>query len=110
MAKIDERPSSIKTYDPKSFTKDHENFKTEDMLAQLYWKRLKKITAIWMFAWVFPAVIFHIPIASTSSIKVLNGIPLHWFNASLLSILVGIILIFLYAFVMDKTDKILRGR
>jgi putative solute:sodium symporter small subunit len=110
MARIDERSCSIKTYDRKSLTKDDKNFTNGDVRAQLYWKRLKKITVVWMLAWAFPAVLFHVPIALTSSIKVFNGIPLHWFNASLLSILVGVILIFLYAFVMDKTDKILRGR
>ncbi|MEM2080324.1 MAG: DUF4212 domain-containing protein [Candidatus Methanomethylicaceae archaeon] len=78
------------------------------MTSQIYWNRLKKITAIWMLAWIFPAIMLHIPVGLTSSIKVLNGIPLHWLNAALLSILIGVILIFLYAFAMDNIDRILK--
>ncbi|MCS7098127.1 MAG: DUF4212 domain-containing protein [Candidatus Methanomethyliaceae archaeon] len=73
-----------------------------------YWNKLKKITIIWMLAWLFPAVIIHLMSPITSSIKILNGIPLHWFNTSLLSILIGIALIFCYAFVMDRVDRIFK--
>lgn len=110
MSKINERVNSIKISgkDPSAGI-DTEDSKTENRTAQKYWNRLKKITAIWMLAWSFPAILLHIPIGTTHSIKILGGIPLHWFNAALLSILIGIVLIFLYAFVMDKTDKIFKG-
>ncbi len=108
MLKIDEIADSKISTKIESGMGKTENSICEDKTKQRYWKRLKKITAIWMLAWILPAVILHIPIQTTSSIKILNGIPLHWFNAVLLSILIGVILIFLYAFVMDKTDRLLK--
>ncbi|MDI9644515.1 MAG: DUF4212 domain-containing protein [Candidatus Verstraetearchaeota archaeon] len=70
-----------------------------------YWKRLKKITVVWMLAWTVPAIIMHLPIDATRQIIILNGIPLHWFNAAFLSIFIGIALIFAYAYVMERTDR-----
>ncbi|MBC7113426.1 MAG: DUF4212 domain-containing protein [Candidatus Methanomethyliales bacterium] len=87
---------------------ESEGHMVKNKAAQWYWRRLKVITAVWMIAWSIPAVVLHIPIGATSSIKILNGIPLHWFNAALLSIIIGVILIFLYAFLMDRTDRIIK--
>ncbi|MCX8181949.1 MAG: DUF4212 domain-containing protein [Candidatus Methanomethyliaceae archaeon] len=109
MPKMNSRVDYIEISDKNSSNETPIENKTEDGISQRYWMRLKKITAIWMSAWIFPAILLHIPVSMTSSIKILNGIPLHWFNAALLSILVGVVLIFLYALVMDKTDKMLKG-
>jgi putative solute:sodium symporter small subunit len=70
-----------------------------------YWSRLKKITAIWMIAWTIPAIFLQLPANALKHIKILNGIPLHWFMAAFVSIILGISLIFLYAYVMEKTDR-----
>ncbi|AGK60625.1 putative solute:sodium symporter small subunit [Archaeoglobus sulfaticallidus PM70-1] len=78
-------------------------------LSERYWKRLKKITIIWMLAWTFPAILLHIPVEFMRRIY-FNGIPMHWFNAAFLAIVIGIALIFLYAYVMDRTDRELLGR
>ena len=75
-----------------------------------YWDRLKKITAIWMLAWTIPAIFLELPANALKHIKILNGIPLHWFMAAFVSIVLGILLIFLYAYVMEKTDKEILGR
>lgn len=110
MSKKDDRADHIEiSTNHASVGTTTEDFIIDQQTAQRYWSRLKKITVVWMVAWMFPAVLLHIPIAVTSSIKIMNGIPLHWFNAALLSILIGVVLIFLYAFVMDKTDRILKG-
>lgn len=74
----------------------------------VYWRRLKKITAVWMIAWTVPAIIMHLPIGVTSQVMILNGIPLHWFNAAFLAIVIGIALIFMYAYVMERTDRAFR--
>ncbi len=74
-----------------------------------YWKMLKKVTVVWMLAWTVPAIIMHLPIGVTSQVRILNGIPLHWFNAALLAIVIGIALIFMYAYVMERTDRAFRG-
>lgn len=75
-----------------------------------YWKRLKRITILWMLLWTIPAFWMHLPIEYTSKIKILGGIPLHWFNAGFLAIVIGIALIFAYAYVMGKMDESLLGR
>ncbi len=75
-----------------------------------YWQRLKKITIIWMLLWTIPAFWMHLPIEYTSKIKILGGIPLHWFNAGFLAVIIGILLIFAYAYVMGKVDESLLGR
>lgn len=110
MSNIDEQADSLESSSKESAPDgdSKELSSVNDKKSQIYWSRLKKITAIWMIAWTFPAVLLHIPVSTTSSIKILGGIPLHWFNAALVSILIGVVLIFLYAFVMDKTDRILK--
>lgn len=75
-----------------------------------YWKRLKRITILWMLLWTIPAFWMHLPIEYTSKIKILGGIPLHWFNAGFLAVVIGIALIFAYAYVMGKMDESLLGR
>lgn len=75
----------------------------------VYWKRLKKITVVWMIAWTVPAIIMHVPIGVTSQVTILNGIPLHWFNAAFLAIVIGIALTFMYAYVMERTDRAFKG-
>jgi len=75
-----------------------------------YWSRLKKITVIWMLAWTIPAIFLELPANSLKQIKILNGIPLHWFMAAFVSIVLGISLIFLYAYVMEKTDREILGK
>lgn len=75
----------------------------------VYWKRLKKITVVWMLAWTVPAIIMHLPIGVTSQVRILDGIPLHWFNAAFLAIVIGIALIFMYAYVMERTDRSFKG-
>ncbi|MGF3498845.1 MAG: DUF4212 domain-containing protein [Candidatus Methanosuratincola sp.] len=74
-----------------------------------YWRKLKRITVVWMLAWTVPAIIMHLPIGAASQVIILNGIPLHWFNAAFLAIVVGIALIFMYAYVMDRTDRAFKG-
>jgi putative solute:sodium symporter small subunit len=74
-----------------------------------YWKKLKKITVVWMLAWTVPAIIMHLPIGATREVTILDGIPLHWFNAAFLAILIGIVLIFMYAYVMERTDRAFKG-
>jgi putative solute:sodium symporter small subunit len=75
-----------------------------------YWNRLKKITVIWMLAWTVPAIILELPANYLKNYKILSGIPLHWFMAAFVSIVIGIALIFLYAYVMEKTDREILGK
>ncbi|RLI89186.1 MAG: hypothetical protein DRO98_01555 [Archaeoglobales archaeon] len=75
-----------------------------------YWRKLKVITVVWMLLWTIPAILLHIPIETTKSIRIFNGIPLHWFNAAFLAVVIGILLIFAYAFVMDRLDREILGK
>ena len=74
-----------------------------------YWNRLKKITVVWMLAWTIPAIFLELPADYLKHIEILGGIPLHWFMAAFISIVFGISLIFLYAYVMDRMDRELLG-
>jgi len=75
-----------------------------------YWNRLKKITVIWMIAWTVPAIFLQLPANSLKHIEIMGGIPLHWFMAAFVSIVLGISLIFLYAYVMERTDREILGK
>ncbi|AIY91009.1 sodium/substrate symporter small subunit [Geoglobus acetivorans] len=75
-----------------------------------YWGKMKSLTIVILLLWTIPAFWLHLPVATTSKIYILGGIPLHWFNAAFVSVVFGIILIFAYAIVMDKWDREILGK
>lgn len=75
-----------------------------------YWSKMKTLTILILLLWTIPAFWMHLPVASTSKMYILGGIPLHWFSAAFLAIIFGIILIFVYAAVMDRWDREILGK
>ena len=76
---------------------------------QWYWRRLAAVTFSFFVVWTVIAVWWHIPAQLFwTDVLLFGNMPLHWYLAAFISIVVGIILIFIYSFVMDRIDNKLR--
>ncbi len=70
-----------------------------------YWRKMIATTMVLFIIWTFFAVWIHLPVQATKNVLILNGIPLHWFLAAFISIVGGILLIFIFAFIARKYDE-----
>lgn len=77
---------------------------------QEYWSKMKGLTIVMLLLWTIPAFWMHVPVSTTQNIKILGGIPLHWFLAGFVAVVFGIALIFIYAIIMDKWDREILGK
>ncbi len=75
-----------------------------------YWGKMKSLTVVMLLLWTIPAIIMHLFVGTTQHIRILGGIPLHWFLAGFVAVVFGIALIFIYAIIMDKWDREILGR
>ncbi len=75
-----------------------------------YWGKMKTLTIVMLLLWTIPAFWMHLPVGTTQHIRILGGIPLHWFFAGFVAVVFGIALIFIYAIIMDKWDREILGK
>jgi len=67
-----------------------------------YWRKTLALTAALFAAWTVIAVWVHLAAPVLKNVE-LGGMPLHWLMAKI-SIIIGILLIFGYAFAMKRIE------
>ena len=82
--------------------KDRPVFASEDARLRAYWRANFTLIAILLVIW-FLAAYAHPPFASQlNNIRILTGFPLGYYLASQFSLIVFVVLIFVYAYVMNN--------
>ena len=72
-----------------------------------YWRRVLALTVALFAAWTVIAIWVHLAAPVLRYVEV-NGMPLHWLMAKI-SIIIGILLIFGYAYAMRSIEQRYRG-
>ncbi|RFA98330.1 DUF4212 domain-containing protein [Pyrobaculum aerophilum] len=75
-----------------------------------YWKQVQKITIGSFIAWLIVAIILPVLAPSFRGVVIGSLPPLHWYIPAFISIVLGILIIFAYAYVMNRLDEKLRRK
>jgi len=91
-------------------TLEKEEVEVQEEVKRWYWRRLLSITIGMFVAWFIVAIVLP---ASAPAFKgvVIGSLPsLHWYIPAFISIVLGIVIIFVYAYLATKLDEELRQR
>jgi len=91
-------------------TLEKEEVEIREEVKQWYWRRLLSLTMGTFVAWFIVAIVLP---ASAPAFKgvVIGSLPsLHWYIPAFISIVLGIVIIFVYAYLATKLDEELRRR
>lgn len=76
-----------------------------------YWERLVRVTAVFFVLWTVIAIWWHIPAPHAwRDVLLFGNMPLHWYLAAFISIWVGVLMIFVYHWVMERVDEQFRAQ
>ncbi|MDI6714331.1 MAG: DUF4212 domain-containing protein [Thermodesulfovibrio sp.] len=81
----------------------------EDLKA-FYWRRVKVLTVIFLIAWITIAVILPVTAPLLKGVRIFGLPSMHWYMNAFIVIVIGVILIFVYAAIMNKFDKELKKK
>lgn len=75
-----------------------------------YWRKIKVLTLIFLFAWINIAVVLPVTAPLLKGVRILGLPSMHWYINAFIVIVIGVILIFIYAAIMNKLDKDLKEK
>ncbi len=76
----------------------------------IYWTRVRNLTWIFLFLWLFIAVFLPVIAPTFKGIRILGLPALHMYINAFIVIVMGVILIFIYAAIMNKFDAELKSK
>ncbi|MCX8033753.1 MAG: DUF4212 domain-containing protein [Thermodesulfovibrio sp.] len=75
-----------------------------------YWRRVRVITVIFLIAWITIAVVLPVAAPLLKGVRVFGLPSMHWYINAFIVIVIGVILIFIYAALMNKLDRDLKKK
>ncbi|GBD29891.1 hypothetical protein HRbin32_00983 [bacterium HR32] len=76
-----------------------------------FWERLVRVTAVFFVLWTVIAVWWHIPAPHAwRNVLLFGNMPLPWYLAAFISIWAGVLMIFVYHWVMSRVEGELLAR
>lgn len=75
-----------------------------------YWRRVKVLTLIFLIAWITIAVVLPVTAPLLKGVRIFGLPSMHWYMNAFVVIVIGVILIFLYAALMNKLDRNLKKK
>ena len=75
-----------------------------------YWRRLLSLTMGTFVAWFIVAIVLPVSAPAFKGVVIGSLPPLHWYIPAFISIVLGIVIIFVYAYLATRLDEELRRR
>lgn len=77
---------------------------------QYYWSKVKSLTVIWFVLWCIIAIVLPVAAPMWKGVRV-AGLPvMHMYMNAFIVIVTGVVLIFIYAALMNKLDRDLKQK
>jgi len=75
-----------------------------------YWSKVRNLTIIWLVFWCIIAIVLPVMAPLWKGVRVLGLPVMHMYINAMFVIVIGVILIFVYAALMNKLDRDLKAK
>ncbi|MCX7913284.1 MAG: DUF4212 domain-containing protein [Thermodesulfovibrionales bacterium] len=76
----------------------------------IYWTKVRNLTWIFLFLWLFIAVFLPVIAPLFKGVRIIGLPSLHMYINAFIVIVMGVVLIFIYAAIMNKFDAELKSK
>ncbi len=77
---------------------------------QYYWSKVKSLTIIWFVLWSIIAIVLPVSAPLWKGVRVAGLPTMHMYMNAFIVIVTGVVLIFIYAALMNKLDRDLKQK
>lgn len=77
---------------------------------QYYWSKVRNLTIIWLGLWTIIAVVLPVAAPLWKGVRVMGLPAMHMYINAMIVIVIGVVLIFIYAALMNRLDRDLKEK